>query len=169
MSMATSLSFGLLRGSGLRRALPLAARMGGVALTARPSPVTTAPLTAGSSWTQSARTLKMYYGNESTEITGFRRWLFKAAGFNQYGLYYHDCLHETDDVKEAVRRLSPQAQDERAFRIQRALHLSMRKVVLPREEWPTLEEDIQKGRYLKDLLKEIEAENAEKKEWEAKI
>lgn len=69
-------------------------------------------LAVGGVWTQSVRT-KIYYGNESTEVTPFRRWLFNAAGFNQYGLYFHDCLYENDDVKEAVRRLPPQAQVRR--------------------------------------------------------
>ena len=32
-------------------------------------------------------------------------------------------------------------QDERAFRIQRALHYSMLKTILPKEDWVTYEED----------------------------
>ena len=36
-----------------------------------------------------------------------RRWMFNASGFNQYGLYHDDLLKETEDVKEALRRIPP--------------------------------------------------------------
>ena len=39
-----------------------------------------------------------------------REWAFKSAGYNQYGLYYDDCLYENEDVKEAIRRLPPTLQ-----------------------------------------------------------
>ena len=41
--------------------------------------------------------------------------------------------------------------DGRAFRIQRALHCAMLKTVLPKDQWPTYEEDREKGRC--DILK----------------
>ena len=41
---------------------------------------------------------------------GVREAMFKMSGYNQYGLYKDDILAETDEVIEAVRRLSPQAQ-----------------------------------------------------------
>jgi len=41
------------------------------------------------------------------------------------------------DVKEAVRRLPKQVAEERQYRITRALYLSMRKEILPKEEWTT--------------------------------
>lgn len=46
-----------------------------------------------------------------------------------------DCLNETEDVKEAIRRLPKDLYDERVFRIARALSLSNKKTILPKEEW----------------------------------
>jgi len=42
---------------------------------------------------------------------------------------------EFPDVKEAIRRLPDHVQDERAFRIHRALHYCMLKQVLPQDQW----------------------------------
>lgn len=56
------------------------------------------------------------------------------------GLQHDDTLHETPEVKEALRRLPKKLQDERQFRISRALYLSMRKEVLPKPEWTKYEE-----------------------------
>jgi len=46
-----------------------------------------------------------------------------------------DTLFETPEVKEALRRLPKQVAEERQYRITRALYLSMRKEILPKEEW----------------------------------
>ena len=51
------------------------------------------------------------------------------------GLMHDDTLRETAEVKEALHRLPKRLQDERQFRISRALHLSMKKDVLPKHEW----------------------------------
>jgi len=56
------------------------------------------------------------------------------------GLKYHDCLHETPEVQEALRRLPQKQTDERNFRMMQALQLSMQKVYLPKEKWMTYEE-----------------------------
>ena len=56
------------------------------------------------------------------------------------GLRRDDCLHETRQVKEAIRRLPASLQDERLFRITQALQLSMKKDILPKEEWTKFEE-----------------------------
>ena len=40
-----------------------------------------------------------------------------------------------------VKKNSFSFQDERAFRIQRALHYSMLKTILPKEDWVNYEED----------------------------
>ena len=39
-----------------------------------------------------------------------RKVMHSMSGYNQFGLYLHDVLMETDEVKEAVRRLPPQMQ-----------------------------------------------------------
>ena len=44
------------------------------------------------------------------------------------------------------------------YRIQRALQLSLQKVVLPKDEWVSFEEDKEKGRYLHPYLMEVRRE-----------
>lgn len=56
------------------------------------------------------------------------------------GLLHDDTLHDTPEVKEALRRLPKKLQDERQYRVTRALYLSMRKEVLPKAEWTKYEE-----------------------------
>ena len=94
-----------------------------------------------------------------------KRWAFNASGFNQFGLYHDDCRYENDDVKEALRRLPAHLLDERAFRLQRDMQCSVQKTVLPKDQWPTYEEDREKGRYLTPLLEEVIRERKEREEW----
>ena len=57
------------------------------------------------------------------------------------GLRRGDLLNEDDpDVKEAVKRLSPEDFNLRQFRIKRALDLTMKHTILPKEHWTTSEE-----------------------------
>ncbi|EPY75463.1 mTERF domain-containing protein 1, mitochondrial precursor [Camelus ferus] len=51
-----------------------------------------------------------------------------------------DTIYENDDVKEAIRRLPEHLYNERVFRIKRALDLSMRQQILPKEQWTKYEE-----------------------------
>jgi len=78
---------------------------------------------------------------------------------------HDDTLHETQEVKEAIRRLPKRLQDERQFRITRALYLSMRKEVLPKEEWIKWEQDV---KYLQPFLEEVHSEFYEQEEWNKK-
>lgn len=94
-----------------------------------------------------------------------RKYMYNLSGWNQYGLYKDDLMVENEDVQEAIRRLPPTMQDERAFRIQRATQLSLMKTVLPKDQWPTFEEDVEKGRYLQPYLAEVRRENAEEAFW----
>ncbi|XP_059841204.1 cytochrome b-c1 complex subunit 7-like isoform X2 [Hypanus sabinus] len=94
-----------------------------------------------------------------------RKWYYNAAGFNKLGLLRDDTLHEDDDVKEAVRRLPENLYNDRVFRIKRALDLSMKHQILPKEMWVKYEEDI---RYLQPYLKEVISERKEKEEWNKK-
>nr|KAG5701090.1 hypothetical protein BaRGS_002566 [Batillaria attramentaria] len=76
-----------------------------------------------------------------------------------------DCVYETPDVKEAIKRLPPDIYDSRQFRISRAMYLSNRKEILPREEWTQMEQDV---RYLTPYIKEVERERLEREEWDKK-
>jgi ubiquinol-cytochrome c reductase subunit 7 len=46
-----------------------------------------------------------------------------------------------------------------------ALQLSIQKTVLPKDQWPDIEEDRTKGRYLQPYLEEVRKELAEKDHW----
>lgn len=81
------------------------------------------------------------------------------------GLHRDDCLYETDAVKEAIRRLPKEVYDERNYRIIRAMHLSMTKTILPKDQWTKYEEDF---KYLEPYLKEVENERSERTEWNTK-
>jgi ubiquinol-cytochrome c reductase subunit 7 len=94
-----------------------------------------------------------------------RKWMYNLSGFNQYGLYKHDIYIETEDVAEALRRLPKNLQDERTFRMYRATQLFMHKARLPKDQWPTWEEDVEHGRYLDPYLEEIKKEKAEQSMW----
>uniref|UniRef100_A0A7N5KRT6 Cytochrome b-c1 complex subunit 7 n=1 Tax=Ailuropoda melanoleuca TaxID=9646 RepID=A0A7N5KRT6_AILME len=73
-------------------------------------------------------------------LEGIRKWYYNAAGFNKLGLMRDDTIHETDDVKEAIRRLPENLYNDRMFRIKRALDLTMRHQILPKEQWTKYEE-----------------------------
>lgn len=56
------------------------------------------------------------------------------------GLKHDDCLDQTPDVEEALRRLPKKLQDERTYRMIRAFQLSTMKTILPRDQWTKYEE-----------------------------
>ncbi|XP_030025215.1 LOW QUALITY PROTEIN: cytochrome b-c1 complex subunit 7-like [Manduca sexta] len=95
--------------------------------------------------------------------SSLNKWAYNLAGFNKYGLLRDDCLHETPDVQEALRRLPQHIVDERNFRIVRALQLSLQKTVLPKEEWTKFEED---KLYLTPIVDQVKKERLEKENWE---
>ena len=47
----------------------------------------------------------------------------------------------------------------------RATQLYMQKTILPKDQWPTFEEDVEHGRYLDQYLEEVQREKAEKSMW----
>ncbi|KAI1902519.1 hypothetical protein AGOR_G00045590 [Albula goreensis] len=98
-------------------------------------------------------------------LLGVRKWYYNAAGFNKLGLMYDDTIYEDSDVKEALRRLPEPVYNERVFRIKRALDLSMKQAILPKDQWTKYEEDV---RYLSPYLKEVIRERKEKEEWQKK-
>ena len=68
------------------------------------------------------------------------------------GLLREDLYMEEDPiVEEAIRRLPEKEQDQRLFRIKRALDLSMKKNILPRDQWTT-EEQVPKVLYLYNYM-----------------
>merc|ERR1711893_436909 len=93
------------------------------------------------------------------------RWVYNRSEFNKLGLRRDNTLYLSEEVQEAVRRLPKHLQDERQFRISRALLLSNNKAILPKDEWTQYEDD---ERYLRPYLEQVEREFAEKAEWNKK-
>lgn len=82
------------------------------------------------------------------------------------GLRRGDLLNEDDpDVKEAVKRLSPEDFNLRQFRIKRALDLTMKHSILPKEHWTTSEEDTM---YIQPLVDQVKKERIERQMWDHK-
>jgi ubiquinol-cytochrome c reductase subunit 7 len=105
----------------------------------------------------------------ASKVPSWRRalgkWAYSISYFNQLGLRHDDTLMETPEVKEALRRLPKKLQDERQFRITRALNLSMKKDILPKDEWTKYEED---NSYLQPYLDVVNKEFRERQEWNKK-
>uniref|UniRef100_A0A8C4JHM6 Cytochrome b-c1 complex subunit 7 n=3 Tax=Casuariiformes TaxID=8784 RepID=A0A8C4JHM6_DRONO len=98
-------------------------------------------------------------------LESIRKWYYNAAGFNKLGLMRDDVLYEDDDVKEALKRLPEPLYNERIFRMKRALDLSLKHQILPKEQWVKYEED---KRYLEPYLKEVVRERLEREAWNKK-
>nr|XP_042140171.1 cytochrome b-c1 complex subunit 7-like [Peromyscus maniculatus bairdii] len=95
-------------------------------------------------------------------LAGFQKWYYNAAGFNKLGLMQDDTIYEIEDVKETIRRLPENIYNDRMFRIKRALDLTMRHQILPKEQWTKYEEVEQDKFYLEPYLKEVIRERKEK-------
>ncbi|KAI3358584.1 hypothetical protein L3Q82_015005, partial [Scortum barcoo] len=93
---------------------------------------------------------------------GFRKWYYNLCGFNKLGLMRDDTINEDPDVKEALRRLPEAYYNERMFRVKRAMDLSMKQQILPKEQWTKYEEDVH---YLQPYLEEVIRERKEREEW----
>ncbi|EFA07535.1 cytochrome b-c1 complex subunit 7 [Tribolium castaneum] len=95
--------------------------------------------------------------------SALQKWAYSISGFNKLGLMRDDCLDETADVKEALRRLPQQEVDARNYRILRAVQLSIQKDILPKDQWTKLEED---RLYLTPIVQQVVKEREEREEWE---
>ncbi|KAJ2954547.1 hypothetical protein O0L34_g2831 [Tuta absoluta] len=91
------------------------------------------------------------------------KWAYNMAGFNRYGLMRDDCLYETEDVVEAIRRLPASVRDERVFRMLRAIQASGNKTYLPKTEWMRYEDDVL---YLSPIVEQVRKEREEREKWE---
>ena len=49
-------------------------------------------------------------------------------------------MDDVPDVAEAVKRLPRQEQDLRSFRLKRACDLTMKQIILPKDQWTKPEE-----------------------------
>ncbi|CEQ42731.1 SPOSA6832_04582, partial [Sporobolomyces salmonicolor] len=86
------------------------------------------------------------------------------AGYRQHGLKYDDILiEESAVVQKALNRLTERESYDRAFRLRTASMCAIAHEELPKDQWVKKEED---DRYLKPLITEVEAENAERVKWD---
>uniref|UniRef100_A0A131XJZ4 Cytochrome b-c1 complex subunit 7 n=1 Tax=Hyalomma excavatum TaxID=257692 RepID=A0A131XJZ4_9ACAR len=90
------------------------------------------------------------------------RFVFHSSKYYQYGLLKNDMYRDEPVTLEAVRRLPKKLQDERNYRMLRAIQCSIANTILPESEWTKFEDDVP---YLDPYIAEIEKEEAEKKEW----
>ncbi|KAJ8735736.1 hypothetical protein PYW07_007356 [Mythimna separata] len=105
----------------------------------------------------------MAFRTTAVALNNMKKWAYNLSGFNKYGLLRDDCLHETEDVTEALRRLPQHVVDERNFRMVRAMQLSLTKTILPKEEWTKYEED---QLYLTPIVEQVKKEREERENWE---
>ena len=71
---------------------------------------------------------------------------------------------ENETVALALKRLGPEENYDRVFRIRRAVQLSITHKLLPKSEWTKAEDD---KPYLGPLIAQIEAEAKERKDLDA--
>lgn len=64
---------------------------------------------------------------------------------------------------QAIARLTPREQQDRIWRIRRAVHQDMLHRPLPKEEWTKPEED---ARYLTPLIRQVQKELDERKAYD---
>ncbi|KAF7273214.1 cytochrome b-c1 complex subunit 7-like [Rhynchophorus ferrugineus] len=94
--------------------------------------------------------------------SALQRFAYNLSGFNKYGLHRDDLLDETDDVKEALKRVPQDVIDQRNFRILRAAQLSIQKDILPKDQWTKLEDD---KLYLTPHVEDVARERQEREDW----
>ncbi|KAF2759726.1 14 kDa subunit of cytochrome bd ubiquinol oxidase [Pseudovirgaria hyperparasitica] len=90
------------------------------------------------------------------------QWYADSAGYRKLGLRADDLIpEENETVLLAMKRLSPKEQYDRVFRMRRAFQCSIQHQLLPEAEQTKPEEDVP---YLTPLIKQIEAEMAERED-----
>merc|ERR1711865_713985 len=88
-------------------------------------------------------------------------WGSVSKQLNRFGLRYEDILVETPEVREALRRLSPEAKEGRSQRYRRAIDLSFKKHYSPE----TIQAKLDASKpYLN--IKQVEREYAERIHWD---
>ncbi|XP_037287917.2 ubiquinol-cytochrome c reductase 14 kDa subunit-like [Rhipicephalus microplus] len=90
------------------------------------------------------------------------RFMFSTSKYYQYGLLKNDMYRDEPVTLEAVRRLPKKLQDDRNYRILRAVQCNIAHTILPESQWTKFEDDVP---YLEPYIAEVEKEEAEKKEW----
>nr|XP_039320086.1 cytochrome b-c1 complex subunit 7-like [Saimiri boliviensis boliviensis] len=96
-------------------------------------------------------------------LDGIQKWYYNAAGFNKLGLMQDDTMYEDEEVKQPIRRLPENLDNDRMFQIKRALDPSMRLQSLPKEQWTKYEEEnFCLEPYLKEVIRERKEKNGKR-------
>ncbi|KAK8158650.1 cytochrome b-c1 complex subunit 7 [Phyllosticta citrichinensis] len=97
-------------------------------------------------------------------MTPLANWYTDLAGYRKIGLKADDLIPEENEVVlKALKRLSAKESYDRVFRMRRAFQCSLSHQLLPKDQWTKPEEDTP---YLSPIIREIEAEKAEREDLE---
>ncbi|EAU88184.1 ubiquinol-cytochrome-c reductase complex subunit 6 [Coprinopsis cinerea okayama7 len=97
-------------------------------------------------------------------VTPIANWYAQAARYRQFGFKYDDLLmEENPSVQRALGRLTDRQTYDRAYRLKRASQCSVLHAELPKDQWTKPEEDV---RYLAPHVKNVVAEETERKKWD---
>ncbi|KAI0470712.1 cytochrome b-c1 complex subunit 7 [Xylariaceae sp. FL0804] len=89
-------------------------------------------------------------------------WYKNAAGYRKLGLVADDLIiEENETVIKALKRLPPQVQYDRVYRLRRATQCSVVHKLLPKTQWTKPEEDVP---YLSPVIETLKAEEKEKED-----
>merc|ERR1719453_3072295 len=107
-----------------------------------------------------ARATGAVCASDAAESSSLSDLMIKLSGYRKYGLKAEDLImEEVDGVQEALRRMPQEYNDERFFRLKRAMSLSLQKAKLPADEQTNDSTDTQE---LVQMINEVRAENAER-------
>eukprot|EP01100_Stratorugosa_tubuloviscum_P000719 TRINITY_DN115_c1_g1_i1.p1 TRINITY_DN115_c1_g1~~TRINITY_DN115_c1_g1_i1.p1 ORF type:complete len:157 (-),score=71.24 TRINITY_DN115_c1_g1_i1:145-615(-) len=81
------------------------------------------------------------------------------SGYRKYGLFSQDLVF-SEHINEALKRVSPEARESREKRLRRAFFLSVRKEILPHEQWTNYNKETFE---ILNAIEEIENEENQKK------
>ncbi|XP_068706200.1 cytochrome b-c1 complex subunit 7-like [Montipora capricornis] len=96
--------------------------------------------------------------------SAFMNWYIYACGYRQLGLFAEDLIMDDHpDVAEAIKRLPPEVQDLRLFRLKRACDLTMKHIILPEDQWTKPQEDVS---YLFPYVDLVKKERLEREKWD---
>ncbi|KAK7532412.1 cytochrome b-c1 complex subunit 7 [Phyllosticta citribraziliensis] len=97
-------------------------------------------------------------------MTPLANWYTDLAGYRKIGLRADDLIPEENEVVlKALKRLSAKESYDRVFRMRRAFQCSLSHQLLPKDQWTKPDEDTP---YLSPIIREIEAEKAEREDLE---
>ena len=85
--------------------------------------------------------LNVCNSRNASDSSTFKKLAFNTAGYNKYGLYYHDIFEPRHPhLNEALRRLPEKERMERKYRAIIAAQCEITHKYLPKEQWTKFED-----------------------------